>query len=150
MFVRELLPTTPWAWTVGGLAVAFQPMFGFMSGGVNNDNLLYAASAALLFLMARAFRRGLDLRLGVAMGLTIAVGLLTKQTLFGLLPGVALGLALIIARLPRGERRPAVKGALAAGLIGLLPWAVWARDRQLHPRSRHLGHRRRGHRRPRG
>jgi 4-amino-4-deoxy-L-arabinose transferase-like glycosyltransferase len=125
MFVRELLPTTPWAWTVAGLAVAFQPMFGFMSGGVNNDNLLYAASAALFFLMARAFRRGLDLKLGVAIGLTIAVGLLTKQTLFGLLPGVALGLALIIARLPRGERAQAVKGGVAAALIGLLPWAAW-------------------------
>jgi 4-amino-4-deoxy-L-arabinose transferase-like glycosyltransferase len=126
MFVREVLPSTPWAWTVGGLAVAFQPMFGFMSGGVNNDNLLFVASAALLYLMARAFRRGLDLRLGVAIGLTVAVGLLTKQTLFGILPGVALGLGLIIARLPRGGRRPAVKGALAAAAIGLLPWAVWA------------------------
>ena len=27
LFLRELLPGTPWAWTVGALAVAFQPMF---------------------------------------------------------------------------------------------------------------------------
>ena len=25
LFVRELLPGTPWAWTLGGLAVALQP-----------------------------------------------------------------------------------------------------------------------------
>ena len=45
LFVREVFPATPWAWTVGGLAVAAQPMFGFIGGGVNNDNLLFAASA---------------------------------------------------------------------------------------------------------
>jgi 4-amino-4-deoxy-L-arabinose transferase-like glycosyltransferase len=125
MFLRELLPSTPWAWTVGGLAVAFQPMFGFMSGAIHNDNLLYACSAALLFLVARAFRRGLDLRLGIAIGVTIAAGLLTKQTILGLLPGVALGLALIVFRTPRGARRPVVMGASLATGVGLLPWGAW-------------------------
>ena len=64
LFLRELLPRTPWAWTVGALAVAFQPMVGFMTGGVNNDVLVYAASAALFFGFARAFRRGLHRRRG--------------------------------------------------------------------------------------
>jgi 4-amino-4-deoxy-L-arabinose transferase-like glycosyltransferase len=125
LFLRELMPRTPWAWTVGGLAVAFQPMFGFMSGGVNNDNLLYAAAAALLFLVARAFRRGLDLRLGLAIGLTAAVGLLTKQSMLGLLPGAALGLVLIAWRAQGDARREAIKGAVAAGALGLVPWFVW-------------------------
>ena len=125
MFLRELMPRTPWAWTVGALAVAFQPMFGFMSGGVSNDTLLYAASAALFFLVARALRRGLTLRLGIAIGVTIAVGLLTKQTLLGLLPGAALGLGLVLWR-SRGQARAAArKGALAAASIGLLPWFAW-------------------------
>ncbi len=48
LFLREVVPGTPWAWTVGALAVAFQPMFGFVSGGVNSDNLLFAASAGSL------------------------------------------------------------------------------------------------------
>jgi 4-amino-4-deoxy-L-arabinose transferase-like glycosyltransferase len=125
LFLRELLPATPWAWTVGGLAVAFQPMFGFMTGAVNNDSLLYASSAALLFLVARAFRRGLDIRLGAAIGLTVAVGLLTKQTIIGLLPGAAFALAVIVLRTPRGKRRPVATGAAAAAGIGLMPWAAW-------------------------
>jgi 4-amino-4-deoxy-L-arabinose transferase-like glycosyltransferase len=125
LFVREVLPGRPWAWTLAGLAVAFQPMFGFMSGAVNNDNLLYAASAALFFLVARAFRRGLDTKLGVAIGLTVAVGLLTKQTIAGLLPGVALGMALIVWTMPSGTRRPAVRAAAVAAGLGLLPWVGW-------------------------
>jgi 4-amino-4-deoxy-L-arabinose transferase-like glycosyltransferase len=125
MFLRELMPHTGWAWTVGGLAVAFQPMFGFMSGGVSNDTLLYALSAGLFFLVARALRRGLTVRLGVAIGVTVALGLLTKQTLFGLLPGAALGLGLVVWR-SRGEaRRAARKGAIAAAAIGILPWIGW-------------------------
>ena len=47
LFLRELLPGTPWAWTVGALAVAFQPLFGFVSGGVNSDDLLFAAAAGV-------------------------------------------------------------------------------------------------------
>ena len=37
LFLRELIPSTPWAWTVGALAVAFQPMFGFTSSGVTSE-----------------------------------------------------------------------------------------------------------------
>ena len=44
----------------GALVAAFQPLFGFMSGGVNNDDLLYLAAAGVLWGLARAFRRGLD------------------------------------------------------------------------------------------
>ena len=52
LFLRELVPRTPWAWTVGALMVAFQPMFAFIGAGVQGDNLLYLASA-LTFLDAR-------------------------------------------------------------------------------------------------
>jgi 4-amino-4-deoxy-L-arabinose transferase-like glycosyltransferase len=125
MFLRELLPASPWAWTVGALAAAFQPMFGFMTGGVTNDALLYTASALLFFLMARAFRRGLDPKLGIAIGAAVAIGLLTKQTMLGLLPGVGLGLALMVWRTPPPARRAALKGVAAAAAVGLLPWAAW-------------------------
>ena len=125
MFLRELMPRTPWAWTVGALAVAFQPMFGFMTGGVSNDSLLYATSAALFFLVARAFRCGLTLRLGVAIGVTVALGLLTKQSSLGLVPGTALGLGLIVWRAGGTARSAARKGAIAAAAIGLLPWFAW-------------------------
>ncbi|HEX3141663.1 MAG TPA: DUF2142 domain-containing protein, partial [Rhizobacter sp.] len=45
MFLRELLPSWRWAWTVGALAVAFQPTFDFIAAGVQGDNLLFLTSS---------------------------------------------------------------------------------------------------------
>ena len=47
-----------------GLLVAFQPMFGFISGAINNDNGVNAAAAAIAYLLIRGLRRGLTWRLG--------------------------------------------------------------------------------------
>ena len=91
LFVRELVPGTPWAWTLGGLAVALQALAGFISSGVQADALLYCASALLLLALARAFRRGLGVGTGAAIGAAVAVGMLGKLTFAGLVPGAALG-----------------------------------------------------------
>ncbi|MDP9020536.1 MAG: DUF2142 domain-containing protein, partial [Actinomycetota bacterium] len=125
LFLREALPSTPWAWTVGALAVGFQPVLGFMSGGVNNDALLYAAGAVLLFLVARTFRLGLTPRRGVAIGAAAAAGVLTKTTMVGLLPGAALGLLLLWWRTTGAPRRAAARGALAAGATFAVAAAAW-------------------------
>ena len=66
LFLRELIPSTSWAWTVGALAVAFQPMFAFTSSGVTSDCFLYLASAGIFYTFALAFRRGLTVRIGLA------------------------------------------------------------------------------------
>jgi hypothetical protein len=98
LFVRECLPSRRWAWTVGGLGVAFVPMLGFMSGGVNPDALLFALSATLFLCVARAWRRGVTLRLALIVGALIAAGMLTKVNFYGLVPGVVLALALAARR----------------------------------------------------
>jgi 4-amino-4-deoxy-L-arabinose transferase-like glycosyltransferase len=134
-FLRELLPGTPWAWTIGALAVAFQPLFGFVSGGVNSDDLLFAAAAGVFYGLALAFRRGLTPGRGAFIGACAAIGLLAKINMVGLLPGVLLGLFLLIRRVPLGERRTAVRGALwavgilagAALVYAVLNEAVWDR-----------------------
>lgn len=126
LFLREVFRTTPWAWTLGALTVAFQPVFGFMSGGVNNDSLLYAAGAALLYLLARAFRRGLDVRLGVAIGAASAVGFLAKPTMLAVLPGAGLGLLVIVWRTQPDRRWGALRGVVAAGSAFALPALGWA------------------------
>lgn len=125
MFLRELLPGTPWAWTVGALAVAFQPTFMFISAGVHGDNLLFAASAATLLALARAFRRGLTVRRGVAIGAATAVGVLGKLTFLAFLPGILLALALLLWR-ERGTRRPALKATGAAAAVMAAPVALYA------------------------
>lgn len=97
-FVRECLPSRPWAWTVGGLVVALAPMLGFVSGGVNPDALLFALSAGLFACVARAWRRGLTMRLALCCGVLIAAGMLTKVNFYALVPGALLGLALAARR----------------------------------------------------
>lgn len=125
LFLRELLPGTPWAWTVGGLAVAVQPMFGFIGGGVNNDNLLFAASAGVLLALAIGFRRGLTVPRGVALGACTAVGMLSKATMIGLLPGIALGVGLMVFKAAPEQRREAWRGAVAAAGVTVAPFLLY-------------------------
>jgi 4-amino-4-deoxy-L-arabinose transferase-like glycosyltransferase len=135
LFLRELLPGCPWAWTVGALMVAFQPTLSFISAGVQGDNLLYFASALTFLALTRAYRRGLTRRRAVAIGVVTAVGLLSKLTFLALVPGIALTVALLGWReLPRGRRRAlglvALAGVIALvplGLYGLLNLTVWHR-----------------------
>ena len=121
LFVRELLPGSPWAAAVGGLAVALQPLFGFMSGGVTNDALLYTAGAAILYTVARAFRRGLTPRHGAAIGAAVGLGLVAKPSVVGLVPGVALGLLFLVLRGDARGRREPLLGAGVATLVALAP-----------------------------
>lgn len=125
MFLRELLPGTRWVWPFGALAVALQPVFGFISGSVNNDALLYAFAAALFFAVARIFRRGLDDRTGLALGTVIGLGLLAKYTLLGFTPAVALALLCAIRRAGRHGRKAALRGAAIAGTVATIPTLIY-------------------------
>jgi 4-amino-4-deoxy-L-arabinose transferase-like glycosyltransferase len=121
LFLRELLPTSPWAWTVGALVVAFQPTFAFIAAGVQGDNLLFLASAATFLALARAYRRGLTKRRAAAIGLATVVGVLGKLTFIALVPGVALAVLLLAWRAWPKDRREALRSVLVAGAIVVLP-----------------------------
>jgi Predicted membrane protein (DUF2142) len=121
LFVREALPGVAWAWTVGGLGVALAPLLGFMSGAVNPDAMLYAVSAAIFYLLARAFRRGLTPRLATAIGVVTAIGLLTKLNFIGLVPGVIIGLVVLAVRAARTSRRTAYRSLALAVAIAASP-----------------------------
>lgn len=125
LFLRELLPRSPWAWTVGGLVTAFQPVLGFLAGGVNNDNLAFAASAALFYGIARAFHRGLGFAEGAVIGGAVAAGVLTKSSAIALLPGVAFALVALLWRAPPHARRRALLAAGVAVAAAALPWLAW-------------------------
>jgi hypothetical protein len=121
LFLRELMPERRWAWTVGALAVAFQPVFGFMAGGVNNDVLVWTCGAALLWALARVFRRGLTPARGAAVAGALLVGILAKPSIYGVIPGVALALGLAAWRAAPEARRRARAGAGVAGAMLALP-----------------------------
>jgi 4-amino-4-deoxy-L-arabinose transferase-like glycosyltransferase len=139
MFLRELMPGTPWAWTVGALMVAFQPMFDFIGAGVQGDNLLYLASALTCFTIARAWRRGLTVGRSVAIGGALALGMLAKLTFLALLPGAGLALLLLTWRArtagPRAALRMLAAGVAVAaapvGLYVLLNVTLWNRGSPL-------------------
>ncbi len=124
LFLSELLPAHRWAWTTGALVAAFQPLFGFMSGGVNNDNLLYLAAAGVLWGLARTFRGSLTPANGALIGGFLGAGIVTKLTLLGFLPAVALGLLLALGRAWSLERARALRGA--AWAVGLTAAPVLA------------------------
>jgi 4-amino-4-deoxy-L-arabinose transferase-like glycosyltransferase len=126
LFIREALPSVPWAWTVGALGIALAPLFGFMSGSVNPDALLFALSAAVFYCLARAFRRGLTRRLALLLGVVAAAGFLTKLNFVGLAPGVLAGLAVLALRAARASERRAELRSLALALgVALVPIGVF-------------------------
>jgi Predicted membrane protein (DUF2142) len=127
LFLREALPRVPWAWTVGGLGVAVAPLLGFISGGVNPDAMLFAVSAAIFYLLARAFRRRLTRRLAAAISLAMVIGFLTKLNFIGLAPGIVLGMFLLVRREARASGREVYLHLLVpALLIALSPVLLYA------------------------
>ncbi len=117
LFIREALPAVPWAWTVGALSTALSPLLGFVGGSLDPDALLFAVCAALFYCFARAFRRGFDRGMGVALGGVTAIGFLTKVNFLALTAGIAVGLILLTIREARRSRREAFRTlALAAGI----------------------------------
>jgi 4-amino-4-deoxy-L-arabinose transferase-like glycosyltransferase len=135
LFLRELVPRAPWAWRVGALACALQPLFAFGDGGITPDSLLALFSAATFYLLARAFRRGLTPTLGALLGLTLALATLAKLAALGLVPGALVAGGILVWRAGPDGRRVALRG-LGAGVIAfaapmllylLLSVTVWDR-----------------------
>jgi 4-amino-4-deoxy-L-arabinose transferase-like glycosyltransferase len=125
LFVREAVPGVAWAWTVGGLSVALAPLLGFMGGALNPDAMLYAVAAAIFYMLARAFRRGLSARLAIAIGIVMAIGLLTKLNFIGLVPGVVVGLVVLAYREARASGRSAYRPLALAITIAASPVCLY-------------------------
>ncbi len=125
LFLRELLPRVPWAWTVGALGVALAPLLGFESGAVTPDVMLYAVTAGLFYGLARGFRRGLTRRDAIALGAATAIGFATKLNFIGLAPGVILGLIWLSVRASKVLGRAAYVTLAIALLLALSPVLIF-------------------------
>lgn len=121
LFVREIVPGSVWAQIAGGLAIAMQPLLGFMGGGVNNDIMLACASAALFLALARSFRHGLTSRRAAAIGLALVAGALAKATMIAFVPAVAFALLWAIVRAGPGRRRAVARAAAIAVVVAAVP-----------------------------
>jgi 4-amino-4-deoxy-L-arabinose transferase-like glycosyltransferase len=130
-FLRELLPGSPLAWTVGALAAGLQPMFAFISSGVNNDAGLYLVSAALMLALARLLRRGLTPGRAATVGVLLGAGVLVKTQAIAFAPAVGLALLVAARRAHTGRLRGVGAGILAGAaplaLYGVLGATIWNR-----------------------
>lgn len=88
---------------LGAAAVnAFTPMFLFISGAVNNDNLAMLLCSAALFLMLRSNTKEPRPGDSVTLGVTLGLAALTKTSALGLVP-LAL-LSLVVTEWLRTDR----------------------------------------------
>jgi hypothetical protein len=125
LLVRELAPGRPWLAVLAALLVAYEPMYGFISGAVNNDVGVNAGAAALEFLLLRMARRGVTLPWGLVTGGLLILLPIVKATAFSLY--AVAGLALLVAVWRHHRRRADV-----LGWVGLAIGALVVQELQVH------------------
>jgi 4-amino-4-deoxy-L-arabinose transferase-like glycosyltransferase len=90
LLARELAPRRQWLAVLAALLVAYEPMYGFISGIVNNDVGVNAAAAALELLLIRMLRRGMTIPWGLLTGAVLVALPMIKGTGLSLYPVAAL------------------------------------------------------------
>jgi hypothetical protein len=117
LLARELAPGRPWLAVLAALLVAYQPMYGFVSGIVNNDVGVNAAAAALELLLIRMLRRGITIPWGALTGALLLALPIVKGTGLSLYPVAAL---VFLATLWRHHTRADLLAWLALALGAVL------------------------------
>jgi len=111
--VRELAPGPRALAVAAGLVVAFQPMFTFIGGSVNNDTGVNVMAALLIYLLVRGLRRGLSITLGLGLGAVLVALPLMKGTGYALYPAALVGVCGML------WRRHALRDLPAYGVLGV-------------------------------
>lgn len=122
---RELFPKRVEV-ALGAAALnAFLPMFLFISGAVNNDNLSNLCGNLLLLLVVRLLKaqHAPGLRFYALVGVVAGAGLLAKLSIGVLIPLVALALGVLALRLR--DWRPLLIGGLVSGALTIAIAGWW-------------------------
>ncbi|GAB4469460.1 MAG: hypothetical protein Kow00124_04620 [Anaerolineae bacterium] len=103
----EVFPERRWLGLAAAAAMAFTPMFAFISGAVNNDNLAVPLSALAVWLMIRMFHRSEEgqptLRWSILLGMVLGLAALTKVSTLGLFGLAGITMAVIAYRRKRWQ-----------------------------------------------
>lgn len=118
--IRTVWPEIPVAATVGTTLMAFNPMYLFITGSVNNDNLTVLLATWTLLLVVRIVRDGITTHRAVTLATVLALATITKISGLTLIPIVGLGLLIHAVR--TGEWKRVIFTGL--GLMGA--WLVIA------------------------
>jgi hypothetical protein len=117
LLARELAPGRPWLGVLAALLVTYEPMYGFISGAVNNDVGVNAGAAALELLLIRLLRRGVTIPWGVLTGAVLLALPNIKGTGLSLYPVAAL---VFLGALWRHHSRRDLRGWAALALTALV------------------------------
>lgn len=111
--------------------VAFNPMYLFVTGSVNNDNLTILFGVLALLLSLRMWREGVSLRRAVWLGAVIGASLLAKVGGLALIP-LALAALAAAAWRDRKWRAAILAGAAILALAGVIAGWWYVRNKQLY------------------
>jgi 4-amino-4-deoxy-L-arabinose transferase-like glycosyltransferase len=128
---RALWPKRPYLALGGAAFVAFNPMFVYLSGAVNNDIVAAAAGGALLLASVRLLRDDADLtwRWGLLFGLLYALALMSKFNLAAM--GLVVATAVTYVAWQKQQWRQWLQVGLTAAAVTLLLAGWWFVRNQL-------------------
>ncbi len=120
--VRAIWPDRRWVAAMAMALAAFNPMFVFIAGSVNNDNLIVLLSTWTLLLLVRVLKEGITMRRAVTLAVVVALATITKISGLTLLP--LTGLVLLIHGLRTKEWRQVIGTGvgLAGAWLALSSW----------------------------
>lgn len=117
---RLIAPQMPLVAIIAAGLLAVNPMFLFISSAVNNDNLVTALAAVVIYLLLLTLRDGFAFRRSLLMAFLIAMATLTKLSGLVLVPVVAITAIWI------GYRDRDWRGLFALGFMMASIWALLA------------------------
>ncbi|MEJ2149357.1 MAG: glycosyltransferase family 39 protein [Chloroflexota bacterium] len=104
---EELFPDKRWLALAGAATMAFTPMFAFISGAINNDNLAVTLAALSLWLMLRIVREAnagrATWRWAAVLGVALGLAALTKTSTLALIGLAGLAMAYAAWKLRRWQ-----------------------------------------------
>jgi 4-amino-4-deoxy-L-arabinose transferase-like glycosyltransferase len=131
----EVFPDRRWLALAGAAAVAFTPMFAFISGAVNNDSLSVMLAASALWIMMVIVRHAdtgkPTLRPAAALGVTLGLAALTKTSTLGLFGLAGLSMAYAAWRARRWQTFM-IEGPLIISLAAIIAGWWYLRNVRLY------------------
>jgi 4-amino-4-deoxy-L-arabinose transferase-like glycosyltransferase len=109
--MRSLFPDSPALAASVPLFIALLPMHAFLGSSVNNDALAELTATVVIWLLIEISRRGFTWQRGAWLAVGLAAALLTKRTVFFLVPLAAIALLIVLS--PRARRWLALVSVLA-------------------------------------
>jgi len=98
LIALELFPDQRWIAAAAGAVNAFNPQFLFISGAINNDNLVTPLCSIGLLILLRLAKNGLRAKGLVTLGILLGLAVLAKVSALAFIPLVVAGLGVYSLR----------------------------------------------------